>query len=96
MKVKDLIAQLEKLPKNAQVMVWEGFNGEFHPKIKISQTVATRSYLSKKKFPKVNMEKSSIGPWVDNVRYSHGKEYEQSRKIICIEAVGPKKIDGLR
>ena len=79
-----------------QVMIWEGYNGEFHTKIKLSKTIAERSYIPKSITQKYGGDGASVGPWVDQIRYSNGKEYEQSRKIVCIEAIGPKKIDCLR
>lgn len=96
MKAKDLIAHLQKFPPNMEVMIWEGFNCEYHPKIKVTKRVARRHYMSKKRFAKVGMEKSSIGPWEDRVAYSHGKEFIQKKNIISLCPIGPKKVEGLR
>lgn len=96
MKAKDLIAHLQKFPPNTEVMIWEGFNCKYYPKIKITQQVARRHYMSKKRFSKVGMEKSSIGPWENQVPFSHGKEFIQKKNIISLCPVGPKNVEGLR
>lgn len=90
MKNKDLIAILQKFPKNAQVMIWEGFNSEFVSKIKVDLSYAERSSYNYNGF-------KQKGEWSDTVLYADPENIER-KKIICIQCKMPagKKVEGLR
>jgi hypothetical protein len=84
MKVKNLIARLEKLPKNAQVFVWEGFNMEYLPKIKIKEVTVGR----------IKYEGEKPDAWADNIPAFIPKKNRQYKKAVCIQGVNSgRKVD---
>ena len=85
MKVKDLIKKLEKLPKNAQVLLWEGFNGEYIPRMEIDLRGAGR----------VKYPNEKAGPWEDEIPSFIHKEYIQLKDIVCIQGINKgKRLEG--
>ena len=77
MKVKDLIKKLEKLPKNAQVLLWEGFNGEYIPRMKIDLRGAGR----------VKYTGEKAGKWEDDIPSFIPNKYIQLKKVVCIQGI---------
>jgi hypothetical protein len=84
MKVKDLIKHLKKLPQNAQVMLWEGFNAEYLTKIKISRTTVGRA-----RYPNEKPDN-----WSDYVPAFIPKGNREYKRVVCIQGVNKnRKVD---
>lgn len=92
MKVKDLIAQLQTLPANAQVMLWEGFNSELIPKIHIDVHTIERICHTLSNGAKDRSE------WMDQVYSFIPNDRIERKKVVMIQAKMPagKKVEGLR
>ena len=78
MTVRQLIEKLQKLPQNHQVMLWDGWEGEY-AYFNINMRRAERFYVNKTCENGEHIK--SIGEWTDYVRYSE-PEYLQSKQIV--------------
>jgi hypothetical protein len=87
MKIKHLIKHLGKMPPNAQIFLWEGFNCELLPKIKVS-----KMRVSRVKYPG-----EKAGAWENNIPSFIPENKIQSKIAVCIQPINKgKKIEGLR
>ena len=97
MTVSQLISLLQTMPPKAQVMLWEGFNREFCPKFDVSESIAERFYIPKRKNKVAGVKGSVIMAWQESVD-DCDPAWVQRKQIVCIQPVfeSGKKIDGFR
>ena len=80
MTVKDLIKKLSEFPPNMQVMLWDGWEGEYDTRIKVKKSRAERVVYK-------DENRTKTFEWVDYNRFGGNI---QSKNIIVIEAKKPK------